>query len=152
MRLSLVLGPAAALFCASVAPAACTSSHVPECTGPMSEVGAGCPETFAGSLVDVMCTPGQMQAVYSCDGLDVLGMGYGFYGNECAYDPSTHVLVGGRELNDLSPYCQDSIEISAGRFPGDVCPRPGAVIASRTCPGPGVDGGADLADGGGVSE
>ena len=154
MRLDAMVGLAAAVIFASLACSGASSTSMDGsavCTGPMSEVAQGCPATFA-TLDDAACRPYAMQSVIACGGLSVFVDSSGYGATLCAYDPSTHALVGAQIRTDVNSYCGGtSFTQSAGRIPGD-CLMGAPTTAMRTCPPPGADGGADLADGGGVSE
>lgn len=160
MRLGAMIGLAAALLFVGLAPAGCSSSGASPaamdgsgvCTGPMSEVSQGCPATFTGSLNGIACVPNVMLGTYVCEDLTVLVGSGGYTGAWCVYDSTTHVLVGARESSDVNEYCgNSSFKRTAGRFPDDACFAT-TPAATRTCPPLGADAGADLADGGGVSE
>lgn len=92
------------------------------CTGDLSELNASCEPTFDGSAAEAAavdeCTS------YSdapCDGMLWTVTG-DLGGTVCAYDSSTHALIGVQRYNDVTSYCNStSFDETAGRIPSRAC-------------------------------
>jgi len=73
----------------------------------------------------------------------VLTFEFGLGASRCAYDATTHALVGATEDTDSSEFCDGgSSGRGAGRLPPASCLPMGAVL-TRTCPPLSSTAGAD---------
>lgn len=91
------------------------------CTGPLEEVGAGCPATFDGSEAALPSCVGERafflyQSVWLCGDLIHLLGSNGTFAESCFYDSASHALVGAAVATDLNVHCDSRSFIQeAGR-------------------------------------
>jgi len=89
-----------------------------QCTGPLVQVGAGCPDTFDGHRESFPACPSwsTTQIAYFCDNL------IAFRNSDpnftiCYYDPTSHQLVGAYQHTQVESFCGDQFSRIAGRTP-----------------------------------
>ena len=113
------------------------------CVGESSTIGKGCPATLLATTVDrprgsiegaPACNGGEEQWIGRCDTFDVFRSDFsGLTGFECAYDPTSHKLVGALQFTDVYSYCGGTAaEIRAGQFPPGSCWN--SLVFVRQCP------------------
>ena len=97
-----------------------TGPGASDCFGSLAVVGPRCPATFDGTAAQLpKCQDlPYVQSVYYCPAAVVVAQSGGYVGDNCYYDPSSHVLVGADTFSDIPAFCNDTSHTqSAGQIP-----------------------------------
>jgi hypothetical protein len=109
------------------------------CAVALSELAPGCVATFDGSAAQTTTATCASYSPTACDDLLWFEQG-GLGGILCAYDATTHALVGARAYNDVPTYCNETaFEETAGRLPSQGC-----VASEADCGEAGAAGAASV--------
>lgn len=107
------------------------------CKVPLSELRAACMPIFDGTSSAVPACSDQGETdIVRCDPLVAYVVSDTATGTLCAYDVSTHELVGAEQFSTVPAFCQGSSVRYAGQLPAPSCP------AEIACKGAGEGGAA----------
>jgi hypothetical protein len=105
------------------------------CHDTVAHLQGACKDPYSGSAdLGLLCTaesPGVLVYTGTCDGLRMVGLGFGYGNTLCSYDTDAGALVGVSSVGDYPGYCNHpAAQVSGGRLPSPCC----GLTLLGTCP------------------